>query len=379
MVKLLRIFSVFALLFSVATISYAQKSDKFTLKTIVIDPGHGGTDAGACRGKIYEKDIVLKVALLLGDKIKRAYPDMNVVYTRDKDIPIPLDQRGTIANNAKGDFFISIHVNSTDAKVTEASGTETFTLGLHKSAANFEVAKKENSVITLEDDYQKKYEGFDPDNAESYIMFGLGQYSFNVSSITFAGLLEDNFKRNDNKFKSRGLKQAGLLVLWRTLMPSVLTEIGFINNPNDRKILTSDSGQECIAQSLFNAFKAYKEQVEVESHYSSNGNNKGNESVDNSNTKIIKYTNKSVAYAIQLLTSDKKMSINSSNFGKFYPNIIEIKEKNKYKYLVGVMKSYDDALSLRSTMRKSKFKDCFIVGIKNGDIVSQSEIKKLKK
>lgn len=372
----------FLVLFAFMTITpmiHAQKSAKFTLSTIVIDAGHGGTDAGATFGKIYEKDIVLDVALRFGKKIKEAFPEMKVVYTRDKDVFIPLVERGIIANRAKGNLFISIHVNSTDAKITQATGTETFTLGLHKSAANLDVAKKENSVIVLEDDYKTKYEGFDPDDAESYIMFGLGQYGFNESSISFADMLERNYVKNTNAFKSRGIKQSGFLVLWRTSMPSVLTEIGFLNNINDRKVLTSESGRACVVESLFRAFKEYKSQVEVESRYSSSGSanikNEKSKVATKQEVKLELYSVKGIAYAVQLMTSDKKIAINKATFGTRYKNVFEKKEGKKYKYLVGVTESYNDALSLRSEVGKTKFKDCFVVGVKRGKIIPHSEVK----
>lgn len=355
---------------------YAQKSDKFTISTVVIDAGHGGHDCGAVYGKFYEKDIVLDVALRFGNKIKREFPKINIVYTRDTDVFIPLDERGKIANKAKGDFFISIHVNSTKDRNTTASGTETFTLGLHKSAANLEVAKKENSVITLEDDYQKKYQGFEPNDAESYIMFGLGQYSFNVSSISFANFLEKSYIANSNSFKSRGIKQAGFLVLWNTSMPSVLTELGFINNSEDRKVLTSDSGKERIAESLFTAFKEHKSQVEVESLYTSSGNEKVKEVKKNEpKAKLSEYNDNTIGYAVQLLTSSKRLPLKESSFGKYYLNVFEIKQGKKYKYFVGMTNSYDDVLSLRISIGKDKFKDCFVVGIKKGKVVPFSDIK----
>lgn len=380
----MKYFLIVIMLLGILPFSHAQNSQKFTIKTVVIDPGHGGTDPGTCYGEVYEKDIVLDVALAFGNKIKKAFPNINVVYTRDKDVFVPLDDRGVIANKAKGDFFISIHVNSSKDKDTQATGTETYTLGLHKSEANLEVAKKENSVIMMEENYKQKYEGFDPKDDESYIMFGLCQYGFNILSISFASLLEDSFSTKGNKFKSRGVKQAGFLVLWRTSMPSVLTEIGFINNEEDRKVLTSDAGKNRVAESLFSAFKDYKNQVEVESHYSSSGNlnvKDVSKAVTNIRdlSKMQKYSPSSTAYAIQLLVSTRKVPINESSFGKNYKNIFEIKDGKNYKYLIGVLNSYNDVLSLRQTLRKSKFKDCFVVGVNKGKIIPFSEIKKIKK
>lgn len=374
----MKYFLMILMLFCASSFLYAQKTDKFTLSTVVIDAGHGGSDCGATYGKLYEKDIVLDVALRFGKKIKKAFPAINVVYTRETDVLIPLDARGAIANKAKGDFFISIHANSTKDKNTQATGTETFTLGLHKSAANLEVAKKENSVIILEDNYQKKYEGFDPNDAESYIMFGLGQYGFNVSSISFANFLETSYTKNANNFKSRGIKQAGFLVLWHTSMPSVLTEIGFINNSEDRKVLSSEIGRDRIAESLFTAFKEHKKQVEVESRYSSNGNanvNNLKKEVVTQEFKMTSFGEKRIGYGVQLTTSSSKLKITESVFGTYFKNVFEVKVGKKYKYCVGVMDSYDDVLSLRNNLRKGKFKDCFVVGVRNGKIVPYKEIK----
>lgn len=369
--------TVIALL-CITSFTYAQKSEKFAIKTVVIDPGHGGRDAGAVFGKLYEKDIVLDVALRLGKKMKKEFPHINVVYTRDTDEFIPLDQRGAIANKAKGDLFISIHVNATKDKVTKATGTETFTMGIHNSAANLEVAKKENSVIMFEDDYQKKYQGFDPNDDESYIVFGLCQYSFNVTSILFADILEKSFVANKNGFKSRGVKQLGLLVLRETSMPSVLTELGFINNSEDRKILSSDSGKDTIAESLLSAFKNYKDKVEVESTYITSDNPKAKDAtpVTTKQIELKPYTSRSVAYAIQVTTSPSKIAITKAKFGSRSANIFEIRDGKRYKYFVGVLNSYDDALSLQSILRKERFKDCYVVGIKNGKVVANSEINK---
>ena len=237
----------------------AQNSIK--IKTVVLDAGHGGKDTGAIskNGAIKEKDITLSVALKLGKMINSNYPDVKVVYTRKRDEYIELSKRAEIANRNKADLFISIHVNS--QKGTSATGTETFVMGTHKSSSNFEICKLENSVIVLEEDYQSKYEGFDPNSPESYIIFSLLQNTHLEQSLKFAALIQDNFKLGPIKV-NRGVKQGGLLVLWKTTMPAVLTEIGFISNPAESNQLRRDAVQSQIAARIFNAFAKYKTDYE---------------------------------------------------------------------------------------------------------------------
>lgn len=239
--------------------SPVEKSIK--INTVVIDPGHGGKDTGAIskNGAIKEKDIVLSVALKLGKLINKNYPDVKVVYTRSTDKYIELSKRAEIANKNKADLFLSIHVNS--QKGTSATGTETFVMGTHKSSSNFEICKLENSVIVLEEDYQSKYEGFDPNSPESYIIFSLLQNTHLEQSLKFAALVQDNFKLGPIKV-NRGVKQGGLLVLWKTTMPAVLTEIGFISNPGESAKLKKNDVQSQIAARLFNAFAKYKTDYE---------------------------------------------------------------------------------------------------------------------
>ena len=237
----------------------AQNSIK--IKTVVLDAGHGGKDTGAIskNGAIKEKDITLSVALKLGKMINSNYPDVKVVYTRKRDEYIELSKRAEIANRNKADLFISIHVNS--QKGTTATGTETFVMGTHKSSSNFEICKLENSVIVLEEDYQSKYEGFDPNSPESYIIFSLLQNTHLEQSLKFAALIQDNFRLGPIKV-NRGVKQGGLLVLWKTTMPAVLTEIGFISNPAESNQLRRDAVQSQIAARIFNAFAKYKTDYE---------------------------------------------------------------------------------------------------------------------
>ena len=224
--------------------------------TLVIDAGHGGKDPGAMSRTAKEKNINLAVALAFGKLVEQNCPDVKVVYTRKTDVFVELNERANIANRAKADLFISIHTNATAAKVGP-SGTETYTLGMHRAADNLAVAKRENSVITLENDYEQKYEGFDPNSSESYIIFELMQDKNMESSVKLAGLIQKQFRSYAGRV-DKGVHQAGFLVLRATSMPSVLIELGYINNPNEAAYLTSTAGVNALAKSIYNAFVAYK-------------------------------------------------------------------------------------------------------------------------
>jgi len=231
----------------------------FKLETIVIDPGHGGKDPGTSGKKTKEKDIALKIALKLGSYIEKNLPDVKVIYTRRDDRYVALDERAEIANRNKAQLFICIHANSMPG--APAHGTETYVMGLHKDRGNFEVAKRENEVILMDENYQARYEGFDPKSPESYILFTLSQSAYHESSLKFAQKVEQQFKQKAGRY-SRGVKQAGFLVLWRTSMPSVLIETGFLSQGKEEIFLASAEGQELIASGIYRAFKEYKTEIE---------------------------------------------------------------------------------------------------------------------
>lgn len=222
---------------------------------VVIDPGHGGKDPGAVNKNVREKDVVLGVGLKLGKYLNDHFPDVKVVFTRSTDVFVPLIERSRIANKNKADLFISIHANTCGTPSTR--GTETFVLGLHRSNENLDVAKKENSVILLEDNYSTTYEGFDPNSSESYIMFELVQDIYMDQSLSFADDIQRQF-RSIPASPNRGVKQAGFLVLRQSSMPSVLIEAGFISNPTEANYLKSDDGQQNIARSILEAFRKFK-------------------------------------------------------------------------------------------------------------------------
>jgi N-acetylmuramoyl-L-alanine amidase len=246
--------TLFLFLFAANSLS-AFSPDNGKVKTVVIDAGHGGKDPGAIGySKSYEKNITLAVSLKLGEMIKKNYPGIKVVYTRDKDEFIELHDRAAIANKHSADLFISIHCNSSTDKT--AYGAEIYCLGLHRTEANLEVAKRENSVILLEDNYVDKYDGFDPNAAEAHIIFSLFQSAFLNQSISFASNIDHQFPATAGR-RSRGVKQAGFLVLYKTTMPGVLVELGFISNRDEDAFLKSDLGQMKTALALFKSFENY--------------------------------------------------------------------------------------------------------------------------
>ncbi|MCZ8353273.1 MAG: N-acetylmuramoyl-L-alanine amidase [Cyclobacteriaceae bacterium] len=232
----------------------------YKVNVVVIDAGHGGKDSGTLGKNSKEKDVALSIALKLGHYIETNLPDVKVVYTRKDDTYPELDERAAIANKHKADLFISIHANSVNNG--KAFGTETFVMGLTKEQKNFDVAKRENSVILLDENYKERYEGFDPESPESYILFSLTQSAYQESSLSFAHKVENQFKNRVGR-SSRGVKQAPFWVLWSTAMPSVLIETGFLSNMEEEKYLTSERGQELLASGIYRAFKEYKAEVDA--------------------------------------------------------------------------------------------------------------------
>lgn len=341
---------------------------------VVIDPGHGGKDVGAVGNKAKEKDINLGVALKLGDLIDSEYDDIEVVYTRDDDTFISLQERAEIANKAHGDLFISIHTNSVDRRSKNRKtvhGAATYTLGLHRSDENLAVAKRENSVIELEDDYSVKYQGFDPNSTESYIIFELSQNKHLEQSVDFASLVQNHFGKAGRK--DNGVRQAGFWVLAKTSMPAVLIELDFICNPTQEKYLSSSSGQKELANAIFDAFREYK----AASDYYSLGNG-GKMKDDKSHKHKVKDTVRKkevkkddnsysgIIYKIQFLTSSKKLSGKSAFFKKLDSRKIDsYKENGIYKYTYGATSDKKEAAIILKEVRK-KHPEAFIVEFKDG-------------
>jgi len=252
------LFSFFLLLTTSST-SIVDNAGRNQVKKVVIDAGHGGHDPGT-RGKYSkEKEIALKIALELGTTIEKHLKDVEVIYTRDSDKFVDLDKRAEIANKSNADLFISLHCNAVSRK--DIHGTETYVMGTHKTRSNLEVAKRENSVILLEEDYQDRYEGFDPKSPESHILFELYQNAHIENSLNLAASIENQFKTRAGRH-SRGVKQAGFWVLWRTSMPAVLVETGYLSNPSEEKDLNDEVQQSYIASAIFRAIRDYKLDME---------------------------------------------------------------------------------------------------------------------
>lgn len=229
--------------------------------TIVIDAGHGGKDSGALGSRVKEKDIALKLALKLGQYISSNILDARVLFTRTTDKFVPLHQRISLANESKADVFFSIHCNAMMTYPSSVSGTETYVMGLHKATENLNVAKRENEVVLLEEDYSRYYGGYDPNSSEGHIMLSMFQNAYLSQSMLLAEEIESQFK-NKVKRKSRGVKQAGFVVLKAATMPSVLVEAGFLSNTAEEAYLNSEKGQTYIASAMYRALKEYKTAVE---------------------------------------------------------------------------------------------------------------------
>ena len=256
-----RLFAIFIVLACVNSPLFSQKKGVGQVKTVVIDAGHGGDKPGAVGRKSQEKNLTLQMALKLGKLIEDNYPDVTIIYTRTTDVDITLAERARIANKAKADLFVSIHCNSWNN--SSPTGVETYVMGLSQSKANMEVAKKENADILLEKGYKDNsdYQGFDPNSPESYVMFAMYQNAYLDKSLDFAGYIQDQYK-SAIKTINRGVKQAEIFVLYKTAMPAVLTEVGFISNPEEELYMISDEGQAAIVSSIFKAFATYKSKVE---------------------------------------------------------------------------------------------------------------------
>lgn len=368
---------------------------------IVIDPGHGGKDPGAIRGDLKEKTINLAVANELGRLIEKNMPEVEVVYTRKTDVFVPLEKRSEIANQNKANLFISIHTNSTAAKTTSVSGADTYILGLARSAENLAVAKRENSVIKYEDDYTTKYEGFDPDSPESYIIFEFMTNQYMQQSLDVASFIQSDFK-NKAKRVDRGVRQAGFLVLRESGMPSILVELGYINNSVEGKYLNSPTGQRTMASAIYSGFKKYKEDFDKKRGVTPASNNVEEQTPISASPKATAQvsptpqpkapaqtqtaksvqpkadTNRTTAltpksssttpsgvteYRIQFLYEQVKLPENSPRF-KGLQNV-SYYEDNGYKYTVGSTTDFNDIRKLHNEVKK-KFSDSFIIQMKDG-------------
>lgn len=327
---------------------------------VVIDPGHGGNDPGAIGTRGKEKNINLNVARKLGRLIEDNCNDTKVVYTRKSDIFVPLHRRAEIANNAKANLFISIHTNAVAKKNSYVKGTETYTLGLHRTEENLEVAKKENSVILIEDDYKQRYAGFNPNSSESYIIFEFMQDKNMSQSVNFATLIQQNFKSYNRIDK--GVHQAGFLVLRETSMPSVLVELGYISNPSEETYLLSDKGTTDLANAIYRAFINYKGNSSKIKPTTVTSNTR-QEITTPKEEEETKETSK-IKFKIQILASDRVLPQNSKQFKGLKP-VSWYKENGLIKYTYAEDEDYNKILKIKRKIVDPKFKDAFIIAFKN--------------
>lgn len=348
--------------------SYAQKSTETqAVKTVVIDAGHGGKDPGCHGASAHEKHVCLSIALKLGDMIKKKFPNVKVVYTRDKDVFVELDERANIANKAKADLFICIHANSASPS---AFGAETYVLGLHRTEAQQKVAERENSTIHLEDDKGAKYKDFDM-SPDAIIARQLQLSVYLDQAINFADKVQKELKTLGRY--DRGVRQAGFLVLYKTTMPSVLIETGFLTNPDEEKFLADTTNQRKMAASMFTAFEKYKNELEgvdsktttpttsnVTEHSVANTNSTNSENVENKD-KVI--------FRVQIETSDKKIPANASKFKGY--KVFEYQQDNLFKYTTGeFVMNFKEASDYKNKMRESGFTHAFVVAFLNGERIN---------
>lgn len=334
-------------------------NDRFT---VVIDPGHGGNDPGAIGTRGKEKNINLNVARKLGRLIEDNCNDTKVVYTRKSDIFVPLHKRAEIANNAKANLFISIHTNAVARKNSYVKGTETYTLGLHRTEENLEVAKKENSVILIEDDYKQRYAGFNPNSSESYIIFEFMQDKNMSQSVNFATLIQQNFKSYNRIDK--GVHQAGFLVLRETSMPSVLIELGYISNPSEETYLLSDKGTTDLANAIYRAFINYKGNNSKIKPTTVTPNNRQKVTPPKEEAKEEAKETSKIKFKIQILASDKVLPQNNKQFKGLNP-VSWYKENGLIKYTYAEDEDYNKILKIKRKIVDPKFKDAFIIAFKN--------------
>jgi N-acetylmuramoyl-L-alanine amidase len=369
----MNIFNKTRLVFSffLTTISFCTYSQSNVFK-VTLDAGHGDHDFGAVYSGRIEKNIALAIVLKVG-KILELNPNVDVIYTRKTDVFIDLVERANIANRANSNIFVSIHCNAN--KNTVADGTETYVMGLSKVASNLEAAKKENSVITLEKDYKRKYEGFDPNSPESMIGITLMQEEYLDNSISLASKIEDNFEKLGKKLRQGGVKQAPFMVLHKAYMPRVLVETGFISNPTEGNILNSEEGQDDIAKAIAQAILSYKRE------YFGNGSSEADDikPVKDTSTPVkpkatvpatvVKAAPKGTFYKVQLIASIKKTPLEPKNF-KGLKNISMVYENNIYKYFYQETSDYEAAKKYLQEAKSKGYGASYLIAIKDGERIN---------
>ena len=376
------LFGVLALLFLVPQGLQAQRGSR--IQTIVIDAGHGGKDSGAIGRVTTEKDINLSVALKFGEYIQRKLPSVRVVYTRTTDKFVELSERAAIANRNNADVFVSIHCNSTEG-LTRLDGVETFVIGETNNEANLNVAKKENAVILLEDNTDA-YDNFDPNNDEAYSVFSSRQSGYRQQSLQLASKVQRMFSIKAGRH-SRGVQQGGLLVLWKTNMPSILVELGFITNPSEEQYMNSDKGQDQMAKALYQAFAAYKSEYDSGSQVAIRDLPKPKETeepapVEKPEPKEERVEAKEkpsehveekpvgnqgdTYYTVQISTIKKKKPVTDDAFRGVKDVTIE-EYKGAYRYYSGRFGTRSEADARVKEVAKYGFKDAFVVYYKDGE------------
>lgn len=325
-------------------------NDKFV---VVLDAGHGGKDSGNIGNGYREKDIALKVVLDVGKKLEKD-GRFKVIYTRKKDEFIELHERGNIANKANADLFVSIHCNAHRSK---AQGTETFVLGLHANKDNFNVAKQENSVILLEEDYKSNYDGFDPNSPESVIGLTILQEEYLEQSLTLASIVQNSFTKS-LKRRNRGVKQAGFVVLHQTFMPSVLIELGFLTNSREGRYLNSKKGQTEMSNSIFKSILNYKKSVDA--------------LYQNNTTVTKKQIHKDITFKVQISASSRAIEPKPYNFNGL-DQVSRFKIGDVYKYFFGSTSDYIKIKEQKKQAEQEGFESSFIVAFKDGKMIPLSE------
>ncbi len=342
---------------------FAQNIPSVSISKIVIDPGHGGHDPGALSPdrKLREKDINLSVARYLGAAIRESYPDIEVLYTRSSDVAVDLDKRGMLATEGHADLFISIHVNSTRRSVTVPVGPETWVFGGDRSQRkddSYEVVLKENEVIKFEENYRAKYEGFDPENPQSMIVFNFQKDAITRQSKILATCIQQTLRSGPLKgiSKDRGMKEGGLMVLAYCSMPAILVELGFINSTPDRKILGSDSGRKKLAQQLFLGFDKYYKAVAQQNN------------VTQPRQEVEVEVKVEKQYRVQVMAGNEKIPATSAVF-KGYGQVDYIEcpgQKFKYKYTIGNFDTPEEAWEFCAKLRSKDFPGAFVIAVQGG-------------
>ena len=359
----------FSLIYPLVSASAAEMPprDKFV---VVIDAGHGGQDPGNSWNGYSEKNISLNIALKVGAELEKL-PDVKVIYTRKSDVFVTLAGRAQVANKAEADLFVSIHMNG---HKSQAQGTETFVLGLHRNQDNLEVAMRENQVIFLEEDYEMTYDGFNPNSPESYIGLTLMQEEYLDQSILLADLIQKNFT-NINKRVNRGVKQAGFLVLRETYMPSVLVEAGFLSNKSEGAYLNSAAGQSSIAESIVRAVKDYKNTMNLEILQNIEANPAVVLTEETSELTLDVYDG--ITFKVQLAATGRKLDPNSRNF-KGLNQVTRNKEGKLFKYYFGATSSYSQIQDMHDEAKRKGYPDSYIVAFRGNEKISVNDALKTK-